>query len=579
MAALVKGLKDGAAESVRRAPASLYLLPLMLFVVIPALIAEQNDIFISGIPLSSRLSLVALAAYVLALLLITRRLLVRTRIGRIYEDGILFVSNFVLVTGFLFPVARGGMTDASTTGTNVPHLIIGLGLAFTMLVISHTKASEALQILVVSFVVLNIGVIAFNATTDTAIPYGAATASLSQNVFVLSFDGLPGSAVSEVLSQEPELEAALGEFILFENAASSSPATAASILTELSGNRNYKADYDTEAEIWDSSPESLLTNVLGANGYDVTTYGRYGRNSINNHALRVSTMSGQTAYQLLSLSLARSLTRASVPQGRLANFVFDFLSSPTPPANAEEAEVISRISAAQIPQWNRELAVSQIDFERYISELATVDGPPSAHFVHFTHTHFPVQFDRECDYRAHDADWYERNQNRDGTIAITRCALEQFAAFLDKVKDLGIFDESIIILKSDHGEPIEYAAPGTIEATAINGHAEWGYSRYAPLLAIKPRFSEAEGLVKNSAPVLLDDLARTICSEADIAYDCNQYPGYNLLTDEIASNDLVTLFIVESKDSDHTFGTHIPITFTRGTGIVDSLYSVLTSGD
>jgi hypothetical protein len=566
-------------------PLPFYLMPLLLFVVIPAVIARENDISISRIPLSAGGKLVTMAILVFLGLIVVRSIVSLARGRAAFESTIEFVFFFIVVTGFVFPVASSaGMVEASNTDINLIHLAVGLGLASVMALVAHVvaKGRETLYWMLLLFVALNTGFIVLGEAALSNDIASATNASSSNSIFVLSFDGIPGSAVSEVLAEDSDLENDFDGFVLYQEVASSSPATSASIAAELLGNQNFKDRHDTEDEVWNSSPERLFTNVLATHGYEVTTYGEYSRNSIDqSHEMRPSTLSGRTASNLLKLSLARSLSRAFVPRGRPANWIEAFLHAPTPSETASETDLISSISDSQSPEWSKDLGMSMIDFYRYVDQLVVDDGPSTAHFLHFTHTHYPVEIDSECAFRGDDALWYELNQNREGVVAETRCALSQFGFFVDKLRELGIYDQSIVVLKSDHGKPVEYGGPGTIESLAIKEHGLWGYGRYAPFLAIKPRFSEIRGLDRDRTPVLLDDLAKTLCIESGITYDCNQYQGYNIVreSDLIAADAWVTLFVVDSSASDFRFDTHVPVRLTRGEGVLDSLHSELTQSN
>jgi hypothetical protein len=76
---------------------------------------------------------------------------------------------------------------------------------------------------------------------------------------------------------------------------------------------------------------------------------------------------------------------------------------------------------------------------------------------------------------------------------------------------------------------------------------------------------------------LLDDLARTLCVEADVDIDCSYYPGFDLLAAPRAemANDEVTLFVVESAESDFRYDSHRSITVKRGKSILGNLNAAL----
>ncbi len=559
-----------------------FLLPFLVFIFTPALIASENDVPISTIPPASLVGLFGLASYVLLFLLIIRRLAKGSRTGSLFNRTIHYLSFFVLTTSLVFPVAANdGLTDPSNLGVAIGPLLASTIVAVVLFALSRSARGHYVNSFLGILLILNVSLLVFSEYQARTQPDRHAVASETSNIFVLSFDGLSRSSVNRVLSADPDLENELRGFVYFDNAAASSPGTLASIFGELSGNQSSKSRFKTQEQAWTLGGPTLLTNVLGANGYEVTTYYAYGTGLNSGRRLAETTMRQELASTLLDLSFARTLTPVSVPTGRVKSAMQGFLVSADHPADQAESELKNRLSGSLSPQWSHNLALSILDFDRYVRNLEVGGVQPSAHFLHFTHTHFPLQFDEACEYRAHEPEWFAENQNVDGFDAITKCALAEMAEFLDKLKALGVYDEAVIVLKSDHGKPNGYQAPGTLEATPIWDHPMWGVGRYSPFLAIKPRHSVTTGLTRNAEPVLLDDLARTLCLASMTPYDCTQYPGFDLLDPalNIPGDALVTVFVIKSAESNEKLDTHVPITIRRGNGIVESLYDAVTAED
>ena len=203
------------------------------------------------------------------------------------------------------------------------------------------------------------------------------------------------------------------------------------------------------------------------------------------------------------------------------------------------------------------------------------------YFLHFTFTHYPVEFDRTCRYLGHKKTWFDEQQTRSGVKEETICALTKFAEFLAKLKKLGIFEESLVVLKSDHGKPNSYYDVDDIRSLPINGHPLWGYGRYEPFLAIKD-FGSGDSISKsNGSPVLLDDLAKTICVAALSEPQCTKYPGFDILDEEltIPESAVATLFVVKSEKSDFRYDSHKAVTVKRQSDIVQNLYRTLSSNN
>jgi hypothetical protein len=483
-------------------------------------------------------------------------------------------SYFVVLSCFALPLAqRSGLSEPELAGLNTTNLVLCSLLAFVLLVTSQGSL-HLVRLGLLTYLVGNLIVIGVVFVADGAIGTGEPVeVSSEKNIFVLSFDGLSGSAVNEILRREDELATGLPGFVVFDSVASSSPATSASIAAELSGNQNFKEFAASTEQLWDSVADNLLTNVLIDSGYSVTTYGTYGK-ELNGEGVRIrySVLPGSTVSHVIAVAWSRTLTPI-VARGQIGTFVEGLLPSE---ANRGHDELKHRIQQSHSPSWDKNLTFSVFDFEDVVDSLRVGQDEPAAFFFHFTHTHYPVEWTASCEFSGDDEEWYRSHQNRAGVLGESTCAVKQFIRFIDRLRSLGVFDRSLIVLKSDHGKPVSYAPQGTIEALSINGNELWGMSRYAPFLAVRPEGATG-GLRFDSAPVLLDDLARTICQEAKIDYECIRYPGFNILREghEIGPDERVTAFVVPSAEADYRFDSHVAVDFTRGDGVFTSMYEVL----
>jgi hypothetical protein len=165
------------------------------------------------------------------------------------------------------------------------------------------------------------------------------------------------------------------------------------------------------------------------------------------------------------------------------------------------------------------------------------------------------------------------NQNIDGLKSETICAFTKLGEFLVKLKELGIYDDSMIVFKSDHGHPTNYFTeyPYNLE---INKHKLWGYSRYRPLLMIKSAHTRRKKLYRQQDLALLGDLANTICRnsiEVDSISNCELFPGIDLVAADGGDSEYF-LYIVPTPASSFTFDAHVSIPIdTRRNDPVDAL--------
>lgn len=487
-----------------------------------------------------------------------------------------FIWFFTTLTCFVLPlVQHSELVESAHTRLNVINLAVSIVTAFVLVMVAQRHRRE-MNLLAVIFIIGNFVLIAvLYGIDDSESPIEPLVLSADQNVIVLSFDGLSGSLMEQAMISEPSLARALDGFVVYPKVISTSPATAASIAAELRGNTNFKLWGDTADEVWEADPGALLTNVLARRGYDVTTYGVYSKEFTEGTPIRPS-RSRASDVEILNLSIARTLTPAFVLTGAVEDGVGE-IHEGLATWTSEGSELLRQMSNSQTPAWDRDLAASYLDFEWIRQGMVVGDKPPVGVFLHFTHTHYPVKWDATCDFRADEERWYSTNQTSSGVLEESKCALRQFAAFVGRLRALGVLDNSMVVLKSDHGEPTPYAPAGGIESVPINGHPMWGMSRYAPFLAIKPIGSSGDRWVRDTSPVLIDDLARTVCVSAQIDYDCSQFPGYDIVREgsQIDIESEVTAFVVGSDEADHRFSTHIPVQFTRGSDPLRSLHQAL----
>ena len=553
------------------------LLAAVVFLAAPALIATTEEPYPLHVHLGGWIGLLGLAGGLWLLLTTLQALLTVVGLESSFRMLIQLLCYFVVLTCFAFPlVLTTALTETEVAQLNRQNLSISLALSVALLLASRVKP-EHVRVGIIAYLIGNTLLIGYRFSEDQSLDLREAVAvSSTHNVFVVSFDGLSGAAMKEVLTREADLATELRGFTVFDRAASSSPATSASIAAELSGNRDFKRVAETNHELWQFQEERLITNLLLDHGFQVTTYGKYGTslNAQGRH-LRSSTLPGSSAFEAFNHGLARTISPGLAPRGSASELFRRILGASF---RFDTTELASRIEDSGSPSWDKNLAYSVTDFEAFTGSLKIGTADPSAFFLHFTHTHYPVEWTRSCDFLGHDPQWFSQHQNYLGVIEESTCALRQFGQFLDALEALGVLDRSLVVFKSDHGKPVPYAEEGTIESVTINGHALWGLSRYAPFLAVRRPGANGD-LHFDSSAVMLDDLARTICQEAEIDYDCTSYPGYNILTEShmIDPTEQVTAFVVQSAASDHRFDEHQAVTFPRGDNVLLSMYEALVA--
>jgi hypothetical protein len=160
-------------------------------------------------------------------------------------------------------------------------------------------------------------------------------------------------------------------------------------------------------------------------------------------------------------------------------------------------------------------------FEEYINLIEVAPKKPTYKFIHLFTTHAPLVLDANCEYLGEPISPKEQYNDQYLLPQLT-CGLRQVTMLFDRFKDMGIYDNSMIILQADHG----YGKPITIEEchekAMENNHLSGHIIGCAlPLLAIK-RFNSNEGFKISNAQVSLTDIPATIMGELGIRHN---FPG------------------------------------------------------
>jgi len=417
-----------------------------------------------------------------------------------------------------------------------------------------------------------------------------------RNIIVVSFDGIPRDVAARVLRADADLRSMFSDFRFFTNVISSSPATGASISAEMYGNRDFKTLAHTGKDLRGLDVPNLITNKLESHGYNVSTYGAYAsefqdpnkilrRTEFFDVDLRRKAKNVLRAYDYIVVLIAtRYALKAINKSGVKDNILkligyFDSRLGISQASTVDETILWNRIDESRGPNWDVQLTEAIMDYQHYVDGLRVNGTSNVAHFMHFTHTHFPVDFDRECHFRSDDEAWHQTHQNEAGVADEAYCALNQMAQFLTRLRQLGAYDRSIVVLKSDHGKPASYFDKSELRSFKIRNHLRWGYNRYTPLLMIKDFNSRAGRIDFDDEPAMLDDLALTLCRHSKIEADCTIYPGFDLLDPDLHIPDPTdaVIFIVKDRYGDFTYDTHEALHLPRSKDFYRTLHDVMVT--
>jgi hypothetical protein len=322
---------------------------------------------------------------------------------------------------------------------------------------------------------------------------GHAVASLQEwsrkgNVFVLILDSLQSDVFAEVLEAEPRLRDELDGFRYYRLASSSGPTTYLSLPT-IHGGVPYQPGKSLGEFYREAIYEGSVLNRLARAGYRTS------------YAVGVGGCPKAVAECAPTLALARSSAEVTA---REASELLDLGLYRVAPDGLREAilrrgrgplAVIMGRGETQRAQW------SALALERLASGSTATDSPPSAKMVHSMVTHPPGVLRPDCSVG-------KPRYDREGELLQARCAVARVVGLLERLRALGVYDVSNIVVLADHGFRIESLFTTGIEDPNFRTMV----GAFNPTVLVKPAGAHGR-LTTSDAPIELADLPKALCGD------------------------------------------------------------------
>ena len=327
--------------------------------------------------------------------------------------------------------------------------------------------------------------------------------SPERNVIQFVLDGFQSDFFKELAASDKErFDRTFDGFTFFEDAIGVYPTTEMSVPAYLSGTI-YKNNVPTKKFLADIFGGKTIGNVLFDDGYQVDIIGGPGPgyfrklSSTNNYYIPVPYRGTKTQ-------------RERVGAAGLLDFAF-FRAAP---------HYLKKVIYHN-QRWLFQRLVSRNDerrvlryfsHEAFLNDLvhqmrATADKPVYK-YIHLMTPHPPILVNENCLFQPDLPDTRETRKTQ------ARCSLEPFMSFLDRLKDLGIYDSSFIILQADHGAAQSVDMQSTQDqetqmTIAENNSLSSMAGMALSLLAVKPPGSRGP-MMTSPAQVSLADIPATM---------------------------------------------------------------------
>ncbi len=466
---------------------------------------------------------------ILTLILLVPVLLLKNPWGQTLRLTFLFLGVVTYTHGNLLVwdvgVLDGTPLDFTKSGRNLVDLAIWLVAAAIFLKWRQVLLRQGWQVAILLLVLQAAGAIQLQWTKPASRIDGSDTlppelpiVSSQGNVFHLVLDGFQASIFESLLERENRLGADLPGFTFFRDSTTSSPVTYLSIPASLTG-----VPYRFDTTISHYHEQALngqnIYSELAEKGYsiDIATpvwwnpprsfYSSYFRvpapYSFGSEATRTSVA------KLLDVSLFRQTPHFLKPLVyRSGNW---WLSS------------LLNGAGTQFEHFAHNSFLLDLT-----DQLTVIDGSPRYKFIHLVTPHAPLVTREDCSFIGHEVEYTFEN-----TAAQSLCTLENSLNFVRRLMELGVYDESLILIHSDHGGGVGFDLKTSDGNTVDSSKALdrlWGNP--LPLLLIKPPYAQGRLHISDTWAEL-SDIPATILDLLGLEPN---FPGTRLFAEGSSKN-------------------------------------------
>lgn len=312
-----------------------------------------------------------------------------------------------------------------------------------------------------------------------------------RNVIVILIDTIQGDMFANMLRNDTALAKAFDGFTVYENTTGLFPFTRFSIPAILTGTR-----YDGTETIpayFERVGSRRLAARFDAAGYQVDLLPLGSRGPFIDMD-REPCRQWATLYGLALMRQAPTVLKAWQYNG--AKFRLAGLCGQTPTTRQE-------LDPLTLNKLIGESRVTRLD-------------QPSYKFMHFYGMHPPSRLTATCDVRP------KTRTDTQAVLEQSQCVIRKVGEYLDKLRDLRVFQDSLVVVTADHGTLFGLGFEENISAPGVPAKV---ISSGNPALAFKD-FGQKDPVQFSNAPASLLDVYPTVLESADI--EVSDVPGYNL---------------------------------------------------
>lgn len=331
------------------------------------------------------------------------------------------------------------------------------------------------------------------------------TFSSQQNIIHIVLDEQQSTIVEHLLQTDPSFSQKFQGFIFFPNTAANYRSTVMAIPAMLTG-KVYRNDSDKNVFLREVLSNNPFTNTLEAHGFDTQIYTMpfYCNKAEVKHCIPQPELSPDlSAYILLDYSLFKAVPDIVKPSIYRNDHWLIHKRFVNPNLETTFA------------------GLNHLAFQYFNEHFKVDDRPPTYKFYHSMITHSPAVLDKDCHLRLTRISRHDLSGKADQAS----CAFSDIFTFLENLKQAGIYDNTLIIISSDHGA--NYLPPNQNDKIAHSKVDERHYTTALATLFIKP-FNAQGPLRRSEAPIALNDIPNTILTSLKLPLLPNGVNAFSL---------------------------------------------------
>lgn len=345
----------------------------------------------------------------------------------------------------------------------------------------------------------------------TVVPKELETFSTNTNVIHIILDGFQANIFEDLVTENPELGDQFSGFTLFRDATTPSDVTYLSVPATLSGkafkNQMAISEYHEQTLEGDN-----LFSFLAEKGFelDVATPLWWNKsNSLFSSYYRIPTPYANKRETMRSTAL-------------LLGDISLFRQAPHFLKPVIYGSGTWLLSAALVSRPEQQFEhFSHNSFFTDLQQRMSVESTtPKYKFIHLVSPHAPFVSLPDCTFADATLEY-----SREAFAQQSLCTLKNIVAFLDRLKSLGIYNNSMLIIHGDHGGGVPFdmvLEDGTKTTSSEMLHHMWGNP--LPLVLIKPVNARGE-LQISTKQVQLLDVPATVTEQLGFSSD---FPGESM---------------------------------------------------